>query len=114
MLSLLPRHHPDIAENDWVVVVLEVNGTFGVFEWSFEGGGGREVFGQLQILMHQHSIELHGDAWPGGLFAGGIEFGGFKIDVIGLPRERRETHVKSWFGDRVDATRLVVFSLETK
>ena len=88
-INLLPRYHPYIAENDWVVVVLQVNGTFGVFQRTFEGGRGREVLGQLQIFMHQHSIELHGDAWPGGLFSGGVEFGGFKIDVIGLPRERR-------------------------
>lgn len=95
-------------------MVLDKDGAFGTGEWTLDGGGGGEIFREFQIVVDQHAIEFHCDSGPSGPFTLGVECCRGEHDVVGLPAEWWQTHVETWWGDGVDASAFVVFSIEAK
>ena len=66
---------------------------------------------QFHVVVDDDSVVPHGHAAVLRLLAVG-ELSGREIDVVGLPRQRREGHVEVRFLDRGDAAALVVVRLQ--
>ena len=97
--GLLLWDDPDVAEHDWITVVLDEDGAFGMGEWALDGGGSGEIFLEFQVVVDQHAIEFHRDPGPGGSFALGVECCSGEHDVVGLPGQWWQAHVEAWWGD---------------
>ena len=71
--GILFRQHPDVAEEDGVAVVLEVDRALGFGQRAVDRGGGGEVLGEFLVLVDQDAVESDGDPRPGGPLAVGVE-----------------------------------------
>src|SRR5262245_60370367 len=70
---------PDVAEEDWVAMVLQLDGLcVGAL-----GGAAASLGGDLDTVMDDHAIVQDGDARVLGLAPRVIEAGRAKIDVVG-------------------------------
>ena len=89
-------------------MVLQVDRAgFGAFGQGGRGGGVR----QFDVVVDDDSVVPHGHASVLRLLAV-RELSGGEIDVVGLPRQRREGHVDVRLFDRRDAAALVVVRLQ--
>ena len=71
-------------------------------------------FTHLLIIVNGYPVQLDCHTWPRCALAVLIELGVSILDVIGLPRQRRQAHVKLGSGYRIDSTTLIHQSLEPK
>src|ERR1051326_3552273 len=101
-------HDPNVAVVNRVAVALQLNGAgsraFG------HAATGRAV--DLHFVVDKDAVVLHGDDGVPGILALGVEPGGGEVDVVGLPRERREAQVLGRLHLGIDAAALVVLALE--
>ena len=64
--------------------------------------------------MNRYAVVFDGDQRIFGLLPGFIVFRRSEVDVVGLPGERRETHVHGGRRLRVNAPALVILALESE
>src|SRR5205814_2366666 len=84
--SLTSFDYPDISELHRHAVLLQLDRTSGRLA---EPRGIQGHGAELAIVVERGAVELHGDARPSGLLAGGVEPRCVEVDVQCLPFERR-------------------------
>src|SRR5690606_22538576 len=93
-----------------VSVVLEIQGPRLRLDLSDEGRTSRSF--DRNVLVDEHAVVP--DGHPSGLddLARGVEARLAKLDVVGLPGERREAHRNLRRGDLVDSPAIIMLRLE--
>lgn len=87
-------------------------------EWSWLGGftagpaGG--PFGKFDIIMNDHTVVTDGHPGIFCFLAISPELGSSKVDVVGLPGERRETHIHCRSSRSVDSSAFIIQPFETE
>ncbi len=93
-------------------MVLQKDGAW--FRSGFDRSGcGVAVAREFQVFVNDHSVVTHRHARVGYQFPIFV-LGRREVDIIGLPRQGRIAHVHTRSADRVDATTLILFAIETK
>ena len=77
-------------------------------------GGGISFSRQLDVIMNNHPIVANGHPWVLNELAAIVVLGSCEVDVIGLPTERRKTHVEVGLFDGIQASTFVLLTRQSK
>lgn len=105
------RHDPDVAIPNRVPMILQIDRA-GLGPFLHGVGGGRVI--QFQIVVNFDTVVQDGHASMLHFLPGIVIRGGSVVDVVGLPGQRWEAHIHGRGTDGVNASALVVFSLESE
>src|SRR5437660_5191847 len=106
----LPGRNPDVSIEHRIAVALKLERAATLVLLLSAGCG---PF-QLEVVMNHHAVLFEGDSRIFDLPAGVVEFHRCELDVVGLPRQWREAHVRSRRWLCVDGIAFVVLAFESK